>query len=133
MHPVGFKDLEVLDPVVSFVTVDVVNNFVWLQIATQVLLHHEPMLADIAAGVSMWMTKLPHKDVPGLVYDTPALPIAVLCPWLRATTSKQRKIVGVEKAANLLSLDRQVKFPNDFRTGHALCCKSRDLVFPRHQ
>ena len=42
------EQFEVFDPVVSRVAVDAVNNLVRLQISSQMLLHYQPMLTNVA-------------------------------------------------------------------------------------
>lgn len=68
------KNLQVLNGVVCPVSVDVMNNFFWLQVSTQMLLHHQTVFSGVAVAVRLWMVWAVNQDISILVNHASTTP-----------------------------------------------------------
>lgn len=78
MPRVTNNDIEVFRPVISLVTIDVVNNFSRIQAAANLLLCHDTMLVGISTAIrKVMLNSNPNQNVAVGCFRPPSPPIAV--------------------------------------------------------
>lgn len=65
------EQFQILQPIIQTVAVPMMDNFGRQKIPTDVPLHHEPMLANVAMPVCLWMLWHLHEPILPLM-ETPA-------------------------------------------------------------
>lgn len=77
------KQLQILDPVIGTIAVDVMNDLTRFEPSTHVLLHYPAVLIQVTSLSSIWMIWHTQQDIAILVRPTATLP----CDIFRAKLS----------------------------------------------